>query len=131
MSVAAEHRANVVAQEILYRGIREQYKREDVIKAIEVAEECNAFSRQAMDYIVEPRGMRQPAIERAKAKRGWSKRAEAVAVAHSAWVDVDSSKVVAYHSACVDRAKAIYELLTFALGGWEIPNHIHVPRAAK
>lgn len=88
------------------------------------------FSTQAISYLADPRGLRQNTVERAKIRRGWSKRHEKLTAAHCAWVDVDSRNLSAYHAACVARAKAAYDLLVFALGCWTIPDYITVPRAA-
>ena len=130
MGAAAEHRGNALIRLEAGRGIDARRIQEDEVRAIEIAEDCNAFSRQAMEYLVEPRGLRQNTIERARVRRGWKKRHMAVISAHNVWVDADSRNAMAYHGACVRRAKAIHELFKFALGCWTIPNHIQVPRAA-
>jgi hypothetical protein len=103
---------------------------EDAARAVQTAEECNAFVRQAMEFLAEPSGLRQPTVERATQRRGWAKRQAALIDAHNAWVDADYRCAMAYLGASVRRAKAAHELLTFALGGWTIPAHIAVPRAA-
>ncbi len=130
MGAAAEHRANAVQREILQRDLREREQREMYALALQVAEDCNEFTRQAQAYLIDPRGLRQTTVERARNRRGWGKRHATLVQAHCAWVNVDYRNLLAYHAACVKRAKAAYDLLIFALGCWTIPEHIVVPRAA-
>ena len=129
MGAAAEHRANAVACEILGRDHSAAMQRDMAQRGLQVAEDCNEFTRQALAYLVEPRGMRQPTVERAKTRRGYAKRHSALVSAHCAWVDVDSRNLYAYGEASVKRSKAAYALLRFALGTWTIPDAIQVPRA--
>ncbi len=129
MGAAAEHRANVFAREILGRDHTAEMQRGMQRRGLQVAEECNEFTRQALAYLVEPRGLRQPTVERSKTRRGFTKRHSALVSAHCAWVDVDSRNLYAYGEASVKRSKAAYALLRFALGTWTIPDAIQVPRA--
>lgn len=131
MGAAAEHRANAVQREILQRELRDREQHEMYARALQVAEDCNHFTRQAQAYLIDPRGLRQTTVERARNRRGWNKRHTALVRAHCAWVDVDYRNIHAYHAACVKRAKAAHDLLVFALGCWTIPEHIVVPRAAN
>ncbi len=131
MGAAAEHRANAVAHQILYRDAHRDQQREMHARALQVSEDCNEFARQAQAYLAEPRGLRQATVERSKTKRGWAKRHAALVAAHNTWVDTDSRNLFAYHSACVARAKAAHALLVFALADWIIPEHILVPRILR
>lgn len=130
MGAAAEHRGNALIRRQAQDGVEAQRYAEDVTRAVQVSEDCNAFTTQAMGYLVEPKGLRQNTVERSKSRRGWGKRHSALCAAHNAWVDADSSNAYAFHAACVRRAKAAHALLVFALGCWTIPDHIRVPRAA-
>lgn len=130
MGAAAYNRASRVIAERIAQPHNEAAELRDLAAAMEVALECEEFTRQAMEYIAEPKGLRQMTVERMKARRGWAKRHAAVVKAHNAWVDCGSS-TMARHSASVRRAQAAFQLLEFALGCWTVPNHIRVPRAAK
>lgn len=130
MGVAAQHRGNNIIRQQAWQEVDERRAHEELARALQVAEDCNAFVRQAMDYLVEPRGLRQKTVERARTRRGWAKRNAALVAAHNAWVEVDSRNAYAYHSTSVKRAQAVYKLLVFALGCWTVPMHIQVPRAA-
>ena len=130
MGAAAEHRGNALIRKHFADELAVQRQQEQCAFALQVSEDCNAFSTQAISYLADPRGLRQNTVERAKTRRGWNKRHEKLTAAHCAWVDVDSRNINAYHAACVRRAKAAYDLLVFALGCWTIPDHINVPRAA-
>ncbi|KLR57427.1 hypothetical protein [Diaphorobacter sp. J5-51] len=104
----------------------------ELARIAQIAEDCDAFVRQAMEYLVEPRGLRQATVERAKTRRGWPKRHAALVDAHAAWVDVVGARCTnIWAAASVRRAQAAYTLLCFALGDWTIPEHIRVPRAAS
>lgn len=131
MGVAAQHRGNAVIRQQVCRELDVRQSREESRRAIQVAEDCNAFVRQAMDYLAEPRGLRQKTVENSRTRRGWARRHAALVAAHNTWVDVDSRNAFAFHGASVRRAKAAFELLIFALGCWTIPDHIQVPRAAR
>lgn len=130
MGAAATQRGDKSIARGLYAEIESARALETMAQAIAIAEECNAFVRDAQAYLVEPKGLRQPSIERAKTRRGWAPRVDRLAAAHCIWVDADHRNAMGYHSACVARAKAAYALLTFALGTWTVPPHIKVPRAA-
>ena len=130
MGVAASQRGDQVIRQSLWSAIDSKRGIKDEFLALQVAEDCNEFVRQVMAYLVEPKGMRQPSVERAKTRKGWAKRHTDLVCAHNAWVDVNSRHAYSYHSACVKRAQAAYQLITFALGTWTIPSHIDVPRAA-
>lgn len=61
MGVAAQHRGNAVIRRQVCRELDVRQSREESRRAIQVAEDCNAFVRQAMDYLAEPRGcVRRP-----------------------------------------------------------------------
>lgn len=131
MGAGAQQRGDAV---IRCQLAAEQDHRSDIaneVRAIEIAEDCNVFVRQVMDYLVEPRGLRRLCVEDAPTRRGWAKKKQKLIEAHSHWVDVDSRFAYLYHSACVKRAQAAYKLFVFALGCWRIPEHIAVPRAAQ
>ena len=130
MGAAAEHRGNALIRKHFDDELVKRRYAEQCAFALQVAEDCNVFSAQAISYLADPKGLRQKTVERAKDRRGWAKRHEKLIAAHCAWVDVDSRDIAAYHAACVSRAGAAYELLTFALRGWTIPEGIAVPRAA-
>jgi hypothetical protein len=130
MGAAAEHRGNALIRRQAGAAHAARQAIEDAARAAQVAEDCNEFARQAWAYLLDPSGLRQPAVERAKTRRGWAKRHAELSAAHCAWVDADHRNAMAYLSACIRRAKAAHALLTFALGGWTIPDHIEVPRAA-
>lgn len=130
MGAAAEHRANAVAHEILFRDHSIAAQRDMHQRGLQVAEDCNEFTRQALAYLLEPRGMRKATVERSKTRRGWPKRHAALVQAHCEWVDADALNLFAYHRACLKRAQAAHSLLVFALGMWTIPDGISVPRAA-
>lgn len=130
MGAAAEHRGNELIRRQCREAIDAQRDAENAALALQVSEDCNAFTTQAMGYLIEPKGLRQNTVERAKLRRGWGKRHTALCTAHNAWVDTDSRNAYTYHAACVRRAKAAHNLLIFALGCWTIPDHITVPRAA-
>lgn len=130
MGAAAEHRGNDLIRRQCESVVSAQRESEDAQRALQVAEDCNAFVTKAMAVIVEPKGLRQNTVERARTRRGWDKRYAQLANAHNDWVDADSRNIGTYHSACVRRAKAAYALLVFALGCWTIPDNIEVPRAA-
>ena len=130
MGAAASQRGDASIRRGLHAQMEKDRELKSLALALAVAEESNAFVRDALAYLVEPRGLRQTAVEGAKARRGWACRSERFASAHSCWVDVDSRNVMAYHTASVRRAQAAYALLSFALGSWTIPSHIKVPRAA-
>lgn len=129
MGAAAEHRGNDLIRRHCAEAWAERHASEEAQRALQVAEDCNAFVTQAMAVIMEPKGLRQSTVERAKTRRGWTKRHAALVGAHNAWVDSDAGNLHAYHAACLGRAKATYALLVFALGCWTIPDHIQVPRA--
>jgi len=131
MGAAAEHRGNAAIHRSIYAEIDEQRNIEELVRASQIAEDCNEFVRQAMAYMVEPKGLRQSTIEASKTRRGWSKRNDDVVAAHNMWVDTAASNAFAYHHASVKRAKAVYSLFVFALRGWSIPLHIKLPRAVK
>ena len=130
MGAAAEHRGNSLIRKHFADELEAKRQQEQCKFALQVAEDCNEFSTKAIAYLAEPKGMRQATVERSKAKRGWRSRNEKLTAAHCEWVDVDYRDIAAYHAACVNRASKAYELLTFALGGWTIPEEIAVPRAA-
>ena len=130
MGAASEHRGNDLIRRQAAAEVDAVRLRQNIALALQVAEDCNEFTRQALAYITEPKGLRQSTVERSKSRRGWGKRHAALCFAHALWVDADSRAIWEYHSACVRRAKAAYALLVFALGTWTIPNHIKVPRAA-
>ncbi|WP_131421381.1 hypothetical protein [Comamonas thiooxydans] len=130
LGAAAAQRGDASIRRGLHAHIEKDLELKDLARALAVAEESNAFVRDALAYLVEPRGLRQAAVEGAKARRGWASRSERLTSAHCCWVDVDSRNVMAYHAASVRRAQAAYALLSFALGSWTIPGHIKVPRAA-
>lgn len=130
MGAAAEHRGNDLIRRQCKAIWAEKEAQDAAQRALQVAEDCNVFVSQAMEVLMEPRGLRQSTVERARTRRGWAKRHAALVSAHNRWVDVDSRNLGAYHAACVERAKAAHGLLVFALGGWTIPEHIRVPRAA-
>lgn len=130
MSAAATQRADRVIGEVLWTSLDATRALNDQNRVVQIAEDCNQFVRQVMDYLIEPRGLRQNSIERAKTRRGWNGRQIALTNAHNAWVDVDFHSSNAYHCACIKRAQAAYKLFVYALGTWTIPAHIAVPRAA-
>jgi len=130
MGAAAEHRGNDLIRRQCGSVISAQRDSEDARRALQVAEDCNAFVTKAMAVIVDPRGLRQNTVERAKNRRGWGRRHAQLVAANNIWVDVDTRNLGAYHAACVRRAKAAHALLVFALGCWTIPDTIQVPRAA-
>lgn len=130
MGAAATQRGDASILRGLRAGIETSREISALAQALEVAEQCNAFVRSTQDYLVEPKGMRQTTIERARTRRGWAPRNERLAAAHCNWVNVDHRLTMAYHSASVRRAQAAYALLTYALGSWTIPEYINVPRAA-
>lgn len=130
MGAAAEHRGNALICRHIDDELAQRRYSEQCAFALQVAEDCNVFSTQAISYLADPKGLRQKTIESAKARRGWAKRHEKLMAAHCVWVDVDYQNIYAYHAACVARAKAARELLVFALGCWTIPDDIRVPRAA-
>lgn len=129
MGAAAEHRGNMLIGAQAWAQHNELQRRRDAILAVETAEACNAFTTLGLDYLVDPRGLRQKTVERSRSRRGWAKRHAALVTAHNAWVDTDHRDAWAYHRASVRRAQAAHNLLVFALGCWTIPTHIHVPRA--
>ncbi|WP_157266550.1 hypothetical protein [Azohydromonas aeria] len=131
MGAAAEHRGNALIRRQTDAQGEARRTSEDTARALQIAEDCNEFTRQALAYLAEPRGLRQPTVERAKTRRGWTKRHAALVAAHCAWVDADSRDATAWGCVCVRRAQAAHALLTFALGSWTIPDHIKVPRAAQ
>lgn len=130
MGAAAEHRGNALIRKHFDDELVKRRYAEQCAFALQVAEDCNVFSAQAISYLADPKGLRQKTVERAKARRGWAKRHEKLIAAHCVWVDVNYQDIYAYHAACVARAKAARELLVFALGCWTIPDDITVPRAA-
>lgn len=130
MGAAANQRGDASIRRSLYAELDRDLIIADLVAALEVAEGCNAFVRDALAYLVEPKGLRQTSVESAKTRRGWAKRNARLVAAHCRWVDADIRNVMAYHSACVSRAQAAYALLTFALGTWTVPANIVVPRAA-
>lgn len=120
MRVAAQHRANAVIArqaraEVVVRGVGE-----DLARVFQISQVCNAFPTEAMDYLIEPRGLRQPTVERAKTRRGWGRR-----------VNSDHRVATAHAQACIPRAQDAYALLSFALGVWSIPGHIQAPRVPQ
>lgn len=132
MGVAAQHRGNAVIGRQAYSEVNARRNQADLARIAQIAEDCDAFVRQAMEYLVEPRGLRQATVERAKTRRGWPKRHAMLVDAHAAWVNVVGvrcTKTLA--AASIRRAQAAYALLCFALGDWTIPEHIRVPRAAS
>lgn len=130
MGAAANYRGDRSIHRSLYAEFEGRWALQDMARALAVAEECNAFVRDAMAFLVEPRGLRQSAIEAARKRRGWTKRNDALCSAHIIWVDVNINNSAAYIRACIARAQAAYRLLSFALMGWTMPEHIQVPRAA-
>jgi hypothetical protein len=131
MGAAAQQRGDKVIRQQVAAAYELNDKRanEDAVRALQIAEDCNIFVRDAMAYLNEPRGLRELSVTAAKKKRGWEKRNAAVVSAHAKWVDVPHGSN-AYVCASVKRAQAVYKLLDFALGGWTVPAHITVPRAA-
>jgi hypothetical protein len=129
MGAGAHQRGDKSIRRGLWQEIDERSRNQEAVRIVLIAEDCNKFAREAMSYLVEPRGLRQATVERARTRRGWKKRNDAVCTAHGIWVDVDYSNANAYAIASVKRATAIYDLLIFALGCWTIPDHISVPRA--
>lgn len=130
MGAAAQQRGDASIRRGLHQEMEEKRIRDDMVRILQITEDCNVFVRAAMGYLVEPRGLRQNTVERAKTRRGWVKRHEAVMEAHNAWVDSDNRNVYAYGQDSIKRAKAVHALLVFALGCWTIPDHINVPRTA-
>ncbi|MEQ6436231.1 hypothetical protein V8Z74_14550 [Comamonas sp. w2-DMI] len=130
MGAASNQRGDNSIRRGLYAEIEQRQTEETSRLALQVAEDCNVFVREALAYLVDPRGLRQKTVEKARLRRGWDKRHSSMMAAHSKWVDIRSSNVQAFHYASVKRAQAAYELLTFALMGWTVPNHIRIPRAA-
>ena len=90
MGAAAEHRGNALIRDLLGRDHDQQLAIDGMVRAVEIAEQCNAFVTQAMSYLAEPRGLRQKTVENAKSRRGWAKRHAQVCLSHNAWVDVDA-----------------------------------------
>lgn len=131
MGAAAEHRGNDLIRRHAAIVSDQRRRSEDQARAIQIAEDCNEFTRQAMALIIEPKGLRQNTVERAKSRRGWGKRHAALVSAHNTWVDADSRNLFSYVEASINRARAAYSLLVFALGCWTIPDHIKVPRPAQ
>ncbi len=131
MGAAAQQRGDKSIRRGLWEEMHEKEVRQDIARMIQIAEDCNTFAREGMSYLVDPRGLRQLTVERARTRRGWAKRQAAVSKAHNIWVDVDLRDAYAYTHASVNRGKAIYNLLIFALGMWTIPEHINTPRAVK
>lgn len=130
MGAAATQRGDMSIRRGLYSEMNRERNIAEQVAAMEVAEACNAFVRDVQAYLVEPKGMRQASVERAKSRRGWASRVERLSKAHCNWVDADSRNAMGYHAVCVRRAQAAYVLLTFALGTWTVPANINVPRAA-
>jgi hypothetical protein len=130
MGSAAYNRASKTVAARIAQPHVEKAARDELVRALEVALECEEFTRQAIDYIAEPRGLRHDTVERAKTRRGWAKRHAALVKAHNAWVDCGPA-TMARHALSVRRAQAAFQLLDFALGGWTLPSHIRVPRAAR
>jgi len=131
MGVAAQHRGNAVIGRQAYAEAHARRDQAELARIAQIAEDCNAFVRQAMDYIVEPRGLRQATVERAKTRRGWARRNAALVDAHAVWVNAVGRDTRSWAAACIRRAQAAHALLTFALGSWTVPDHIQVPRAAS
>jgi hypothetical protein len=132
MGVAAQHRGNVVIGRQAYAEAHARRDQAELSRIAQIADDCDVFVRQAMDYLVEPRGLRQATVERAKTRRGWPKRHAALVDAHAAWVNSVGVRCTATKAAAsVHRAQAAYALLCFALGDWTIPGRIRVPRAAS
>ena len=131
MGAAATQRGDASIARSIYAAPNKARIAQDMVLALEASEECNAFVRSALAYLNEPRGLRQPSIEAAKKRRGWQPRLNRLIAAHCKWVDTTSNNLSAYHQACTERGQAAYQLLTFALGTWEIPSNIVVPRAAR
>ena len=130
MGVAAQHRGNVVIARNACAELSERTQRQELARMAQIGEDCELFARQAMEYLVEPRGLREGAVVRARQRRGWIQRERAVIDAHNAWVNAGSCSTEALAAASVRRAQAVYALLVFALGSWTVPEHIAVPRAA-
>jgi hypothetical protein len=74
MGAAAEHRGNELIRRQCREAIDAQHDAENAALALQVSEDCNAFTTQAMGYLIEPKGLRQNTVERAKLRRGWGKR---------------------------------------------------------
>ncbi|WP_313315380.1 hypothetical protein [Pulveribacter sp.] len=131
MGVAAQHRGNAVIARNARAELSERRQRQELARVAQISEDCEVFARLAMEYLVEPRGLREAAVLRARQRRGWAKREQAVIAAHNAWVDADRRSTPAVAAASVRRAQALHALLVYALGDWTIPQHIAVPRAAR
>ena len=131
MGAAATQRGDKSIARGLYASQVEARNIDDMVLALEVSEECNAFERSALAYLNEPRGLRQPSVDAAKLRRGWKPRMNRLIAAHCNWVDTPINNVALYHQACTERGQAAFKLLTFALGTWTIPSNIVAPRAVR
>jgi len=131
MGAGAQQRGNEVIRRQLWKEHEERIINETARRQIEIAEECNVFVRAAMDYIVEPKGLRKATIERAKTRKGWAKRHATVTTTFIDWINADTRNPYQYWMVSLRRAQAVHALFIFALGPWTIPSHITVPRAAS
>ena len=129
MGAAAEHRGNALIARQIDALLASTAEHERAAHALQVAADCDEFTRAAMAFIVEPTGLRHNTVERSKTRRGWAPRNATLTAAHCAWVNADHTGMAGV-VASIERAKAAHALLTFCLGGWTIPRHIAIPRAA-
>jgi hypothetical protein len=129
MGAAAEHRGNALIARQIDALICSTSDHESAARALQVAADCEEFTRLALAFITEPTGLRRGTVERSKTRRGWATRNAKLVAAHCAWVDADHTSMAGV-VAGIERAKAAHALLTFALGGWTVPSRIDVPRAA-
>jgi hypothetical protein len=129
MGAAAEHRGNALIARQIDALLTSTAEHERAARALQIAADCDEFTRAALAFIAEPTGLRHGTVERSKTRRGWAPRNAKLVATHCAWVDADHTSMAGV-VASIERAKAAHVLLTFALGGWTVPRHISVPRAA-
>lgn len=128
MGVAAYNRGTALIRAQCASQSRDAELDAMIQRALQDAVDCDEFTRAIQSYLVSAKGMRGATIERQKAKKMWQTKLDALALSHCEWVNTDHTNLFAYHAAAIKRARAAYELLTFALGSWELPLHLQPPR---
>lgn len=127
MGVAAQHRGDALIAAHARRDLERARELEELSRIRAIANDCDTFVRETMEFLVQPTGMRALTVEGQKAKGGWKRRNDALVEAHNAWVHAPVD-VVELALLSQRRARAAYALLRFALGSWCVPKSVCVPR---
>jgi hypothetical protein len=130
MGAAHEHRGNSVIRRQADEASASHILNEQVTRACVVTEECDEFTRAALSVLADPGGLRSRTVSAMRNRRGWPKRAEALRKAHADWLEFPQD-AFARCEVSLNRARAAYSLLVYALGTFTIPDRVHVPATVR